>query len=258
MYCLVRENGLRVEAETLSEGEKTFIAFLYFYHSVEKKARDSSQTQHIIGIVDDPISSLDSMSLFAVSLLCRSLQEIVEDSSSMLEQIVFSTHNAYFFKEIAFFPPKRANSAERIFHVLSKDANAKSIHRRYESTPILSAYDQLWEEVRVAASDQGVASHSLQNSMRRILENYFRLTGGMSTDFTAGMNKGEALAANSLLSWMNDGSHNLPWQIDYSFDGTDAKTLVGVFRKIFEAANQVQHFEMMMGETGATELDYRD
>ena len=91
-----------------------------------------------------------------------------------------------------------------------------------------------------------MASHTLQNSMRRILENYFRLTGGMNTEFTTGMDAGEALVAESLLSWMNDGSHNVPWTIDYSFEGTDTKALVEVFRKIFVAANQVQHFELMM------------
>ncbi|MDV2421158.1 AAA family ATPase [Corynebacterium tuberculostearicum] len=245
-YCVIREDGSRAENESLSEGEKTFISFLYFYHSVEKRARNYSERDKIIAIIDDPISSLDSTTLFAVSLLCRRLQETVEDPASLLEQIVFSTHNAYFFKELAFVPPRREKSAKRTFYVLSKTSEGKSTQRQFDSNPIHSAYEQLWTEVRVAASQNEMASHSLQNSMRRILENYFTLTGGMKTDFTAGMNAGEALAAESLLSWMNDGSHSVPWQIDYSFDGTDAKALVEVFRKIFVAANQVQHFELMM------------
>lgn len=247
-YRLVREDGARVDGESLSEGEKTFIAFLYFYHSVEKQARNFSERNKIVAVVDDPISSLDSSTLFAVSLLCRRLQQSVEDTTSLLEQIIFSTHNAYFFKELAFIPPSRKKSAKRIFHVLSKSSDGKSTQEQFTSNPIHSAYDQLWMEVRAAAKQNVMASHTLQNSMRRILENYFRLTGGMDTDFTAGMNGGEALVAESLLSWMNDGSHDVPWQVDYSFDGTDAKALVEIFRKIFEAANQGQHFELMMRE----------
>lgn len=245
-YCLVREDGSRAESESLSEGEKTFISFLYFYHLVEKRARDYSERNDIIAVIDDPISSLDSTTLFAVSLLCRRLQEAVEDSHSLLKQIVFSTHNAYFFKELAFIPPRRKKSANRTFHVLSKSSEGKTIDEQFDSNPIHSAYEQLWAEVRVAASRDGMASHTLQNSMRRILENYFRLTGGMNTEFTTGMDAGQALVAESLLSWMNDGSHNVPWNIDYSFEGTDTKALVEVFRKIFVAANQVQHFELMM------------
>jgi wobble nucleotide-excising tRNase len=58
-YKLVRSDGTDAKA-TLSEGEKTFVTFLYFYHLLKGSESESGMTTDRIVVFDDPVSSLDS------------------------------------------------------------------------------------------------------------------------------------------------------------------------------------------------------
>ena len=58
VYEAIRPDG-RV-AENLSEGERGFIAFLYFYHLVQGGFDGSDVGKDKIVIIDDPVSSMDS------------------------------------------------------------------------------------------------------------------------------------------------------------------------------------------------------
>ncbi len=100
-YKIVRENGEDAN-ETLSEGEKTFITFLYFYQLINgSNDQDKVNTARVI-VVDDPISSLDSNILFMVSNLINNLKKKVRQSHSNFKQLIVLTHNIYFHKEISF------------------------------------------------------------------------------------------------------------------------------------------------------------
>lgn len=69
-YEIVRPDGVDAQA-TLSEGEKTFITFLYFYHLLRGSETQSGMTEDRVVVFDDPISSLDSDILFIVSNLVK-------------------------------------------------------------------------------------------------------------------------------------------------------------------------------------------
>ncbi len=75
VYQLVREyNGRQdVVEKNLSEGERHFIAFLYFYHMVMGSQSDEGKVEDKIVIIDDPVSSMDSSSLFIVASLTREM-----------------------------------------------------------------------------------------------------------------------------------------------------------------------------------------
>jgi wobble nucleotide-excising tRNase len=91
-YQIVRQNGDRVE-RTLSEGEKTFITFLYFYHWLKGSFDKESITIDRVIVFDDPISSLDSDVLFIVSYLIRELINKIRKNSDNIKQIIILTHN---------------------------------------------------------------------------------------------------------------------------------------------------------------------
>jgi wobble nucleotide-excising tRNase len=85
--------------------------------------------------------------------------------------------------------------------------------------------------------------------MRRILENYFRISGGKSPEEILKHFDGEQkIICNSLLSWINEGSHGIP---DDAFASLDADT-VGkyreVFRQVFVHMGHENHYKMMMRE----------
>ena len=56
---------------TLSEGEVTFITFLYFLQWIKGSQNEEDVTQDRVIVIDDPISSLDSNILFVVSSFKR-------------------------------------------------------------------------------------------------------------------------------------------------------------------------------------------
>lgn len=105
-YEVIRPDGSI--AEKLSEGERNFIAFLYFYHLV-KGSYSSDEVKEKIVVIDDPVSSMDSGALFIVSALVREMIEVCYNNTDYrsqkvdgdyIKQIFILTHNVYFHKEI--------------------------------------------------------------------------------------------------------------------------------------------------------------
>ena len=61
-YKLVRPDNS--DAQFLSEGEKNFICFLYFYYSVYGVLDETLGLDDRVVVIDDPVSSMDSDSVF--------------------------------------------------------------------------------------------------------------------------------------------------------------------------------------------------
>ena len=107
-YEVIRENG--EVAENLSEGERNFIAFLYFYHLV-RGSRSSDEVKDKIVVIDDPVSSMDSTALFLVSSIVREMVNVCRNNTEYknpkvpgdyIKQIFILTHNVYFYREITY------------------------------------------------------------------------------------------------------------------------------------------------------------
>ena len=73
-YKLVRSDGSDAKG-TLSEGERTFITFLYFYNRIQGSLDESGVMSERVIVFDDPVSSLDSDVLFIVSTLIKRIQQ---------------------------------------------------------------------------------------------------------------------------------------------------------------------------------------
>lgn len=244
-YILVRPDGTLVERD-LSEGEETLISFLYFYHSVVQQSDDSSLGSPFSIVIDDPISSLDSETLFVINLLLRRLLDICVEGSGALEQVILLTHNAYFFKE-ASFAPRGMKEGVRSYFILRKRADGKSIYDHFDCNPVQSNYALLWAEIRAAKEKGGECAVSVPNAMRRVIENYFKVAGNISEeDIIANIPEDQAWNCRSLLSWVNDGSHSIVSEIDFSSLAADIETHLRAFRTIFDAAGHSAHYNMMM------------
>lgn len=251
-YRIVRENG-EDASRSLSEGEKTFITFLYFYHLIKGAQSPSGITSNRVVVFDDPISSLDSDILYIVSSLIKGVMEEVRSEGGQIKQVFLLTHNVYFHKEITFNqkrPSDRALNEESFW--LVKKLQQGSVVERCNTNPIRSAYELLWEDVKSA----NLSSLSLQNTLRRILENYFTMWGGMGKDEICALFDGrDKLVCQSLFSWVNDGSHSIHDDLYINHGDQTNEAYLRVFRKIFEEANQLGHYEMMVGEQAASTQD---
>lgn len=100
-YKLMRSDGTDAKS-TLSEGEKSFITFIYFYYLLKGSDTESGITTDRVVVFDDPVSSLDSEVLFIVSSLIKGLFDEVRALNGHIKQIFILTHNVYFHKEITF------------------------------------------------------------------------------------------------------------------------------------------------------------
>ena len=246
-YKLIRANGTDAKA-TLSEGEKTFVTFLYFYHLLKGSNLDSGVLTNRVVVFDDPISSLDSDILFIVGSLIKGVFDEIRSKASVshIKQVFVLTHNIYFFKEITFNPDRKSNKAmkEESFWIVHKRENETSLVN-HSHNPIKTSYELLWAEVK----DPNRSNLTIQNTLRRILENYFKILGGVNPDKICAMFDGkEKMICKSLFSWVNDGSHFAHDDL-YVSDGLAIDVYLNVFKAIFDKSEHTAHYTMMMGDT---------
>jgi wobble nucleotide-excising tRNase len=240
-YKLVRSNGTDVNY-TLSEGEKNFLAFLYFFHSLKGSHEQSGTTSNKVVVFDDPICSLDNDVFFIVSTLIRELFEEVKRDTGTIKQIFILTHNLYFHKEATF--SLREND---LTFTLVKKNGGESFVERQTKNPIVTAYELLWREVKDVKRNKV----TIQNTLRRILENYFKLLGNIPLDNLVCQFDNENKAkCKALVSWVHDGSHNISiLNEDYytPLDDSAIQRYLEVFKQIFEKTHHIAHYNMMMG-----------
>ncbi len=125
-YRIQREDGQLV-GETLSEGEVTFITFLYYYHLTKGSLEENDISKNKVLVIDDPISSLDSNILFIVSVLVKDLMKETMEERTNIKQVIILTHNTYFYKEITLEYDLKRYQGKYSFWIIKKDNNISKI-----------------------------------------------------------------------------------------------------------------------------------
>lgn len=278
-YEVVRHDG--TVADKLSEGERNFVAFLYFYHLVRGSHADTEVSKDKIVVIDDPVSSMDSSVLFIVSTLVREMVGVCfnnaeyrehkrEVQGDYIKQIFVLTHNVYFHREITYNQTSHYHCVS--FFVVNKASNNSSVRlcvrqsqkiptEQENFNPVQNSYAALWGEYR-----EVVTTIPLMNVIRRILEYYFmQLCGydgvnirkrvldehkdkfimpvdGDQPDYT------KWHLATAMLSYISANSVGFSDGLNYVDECNDIELYKTVFRLIFEVLEQEQHYKMMMGE----------
>jgi wobble nucleotide-excising tRNase len=264
-------------ADNLSEGERNFIAFLYFYHLVYGSDSADGDTREKIVVIDDPVSSMDSGSLFIVSTLVRQMIEVCRNNAdnrnrtadgNFIKQIFILTHNAYFYREISYSYVSRYEFAS--FYLVRKlnmkstiklcdDVNPNIPTERINVNPVKNSYAALWDEYREVKS-----AVPLMNVIRRILEHYFlQLCGyegatlrhvilvegkadGRFKDADGNDDEEKFQLASAMLAYINANSIGMNDGMDFVDESLNVEECRQIFEMIFDAMNQRQHYDMMM------------
>lgn len=244
-YQIQREDGTLVES-TLSEGEITFITFLYFLQLTKGATNEATITEDRILIIDDPVSSLDSNILFVISTLVKEIIKNIKSDTGNIKQLLLLTHNVYFHKEVSFIDGRITENNETNFWILRINKKASTIQAYEKKNPIKSSYDLLWQEIKNKDKNSGI---TIQNTMRRIIENYFKILGKYGDDDLIQKfdNKEEQDICKSLISWINDGSHNFPDDLFIEVQDNIMEKYLTVFKDIFDKTDNLGHYNMMMG-----------
>ncbi len=244
-YQIKREDGELAES-TLSEGEITFITFLYYLQLAKGSTDKETITDERVLVVDDPISSLDSNVLFVVSTLIKEIIKDIKNDAGNIKQLILLTHNVYFHKEVSFIDGRTKEHNQTNYWILRKNNKVSSVQAFLMKNPIQTSYELLWNEIKNKEHNSSV---TIQNTMRRIIENYFKMLGGykdadLISKFTS---KEEQEIFRSLISWINDGSHSISDDLFIEAQTDVVDKYLKVFKDIFILTKHEGHYEMMMG-----------
>lgn len=244
-YKIVRPSG-EDASKTLSEGEHNFISFLYFYYLCFGSQEKTGLEARKVLVIDDPISSMDSNVLFIVSTLVKNIIRHCKENEKGIKQVIVLTHNVYFYKEITFWGNKDAlPSTQTRYYILRKIADESKI-QEYIENPIKTSYELLWKELK---SESIGTANALMNVMRRILEHYFMVIGGI--DYERCINEIEGtdkIICKALVSFINDGSHSVFEDLIFASDDSDIENYKRVFRLVFDKLGHIDHYNMMMNK----------
>ena len=251
-YSIIRLDGSNASS-TLSEGEFSFISFLYFYNLIfGSRTRSGLEEDHIL-VIDDPVTSMDSNTLFIISTLIRELIELCLNDRRHIKQLFIFSHNLYFFKEVTYGYDELAKKSVRDnveYSVVSKINGESKIKEFGYSNPVKTSYELLWNKLREKEFDDD----SIQNTMRRILEQFLKMIdyGGPNNRNTELINKFEDIEkpiVKSLLSYINDGSHSIMDDLYISRDAAANENALKIFKQIFVKLGFKDHYNRMMNET---------
>lgn len=253
VYCLARPGVADCEPRSLSEGEKTLIAFLYFMESL-KGSHDEDETvdpRRTIAVIDDPISSLSQNYVYDIATMIHRELAKPESRPQLVKQVIVLTHNLFFFHELIRQHIKNLANAHNRCGLLRVVKNAHSEVETLDPTKLLNDYD-VWWHILKDAQDGKVPTQVVPNAMRNILEQFFTFTTG-SSDFPEAVqqlaNADTSSKYAALDRFVDRGSHrdaiNGP-PIDWT--EYDVPYLLGKFRAMFHAIGQEQHYLMKMGE----------
>ena len=285
-YEVVRDGNKPVKK--LSEGERNFIAFLYFYHLVKGSGTadaaiitssgeitDTTDRRDKIVVIDDPVTSMDSGTLFIVSSMVREMITVCQNNievlhpditGSYIKQIFILTHNAYFHREVTynmvdyydcvtFYMVRKTDNHSSITPCIEKAKELSEDDRNIN--PVQNAYTALWTEYQELTS-----SIPLLNVIRRILQYYFLelcgYQGSNIRDIILKKYKLEFITkradgtiddtdyhlASSMLSYI-DNECSFIDGFNLVQDSVDPVQYRKVMKKIFEKLDQSQHYRMM-------------
>ena len=231
-YKLKRPNEDIAKFETLSEGEKTVISFLYFLELCKgKESNDEVVTEKIV-VIDDPISSLSHMYVFNVAQLIR--KNFFNDD---YKQVFILTHNLYFFHELLH---KQKDNNAKLFRLCRSKFSQLSVMNRKD---IQNEYQSYWQILK--DYDEGSATEViLANATRNILERFFGfIEKNDFNELTKELEKDEK--NNFFIRYINKESHSDPINISDSKE-IDPQIFKEAFKKIFEDSGYEAHYNQMM------------
>lgn len=275
-YEVVRD-GSTSRVINLSEGERNFIAFVYFYSLIKGSTDKNTLSKNKIVVIDDPVSSMDGDSLFIISSIIRELIETTLNHVSyygelsepcLIKQLFILTHNSIFYnsisddyvseyKNVSFYKTLKHNNTSSIKLLVAEDP--LSIHGWCNVSPVKNSYKELWVELKNTKSSAGMI-----NIIRQILYYYFVELSGYKLDYliekilvknrdklvTIGADGKEdtscLIAARTMLSSITSSNGINDSMYLALEDDTKSKMYKNIFEAIFNIMGQHQHFEHMM------------
>lgn len=250
-YKITRGKGNQSENvfNSLSEGEKTLITFLYFIQHClgASNSNEPAKLDNRVVVIDDPISSLSFNLVFDVAVL---INELFISRKGSFSQIIILTHHLYFLHELfnlmEYMPSKPTPNECKIYRVTKAGkTQIEEVHR----SDIANNYEGHWQVIKEVKAGKVPAS-SLPNAMRNVLEYYFSFVRKQSSlkEELGRMSKNEDNPKfRAFFRYINREGHSDAINLTDTKD-IDVEKFIGYFRSIFENTKFLEHYLAMMGE----------
>lgn len=234
-YKITREGRSEDTFQTLSEGEKMIISFLYFCELCRGKKSATETSNKKIVVIDDPISSLSYVYIFNIG------QFIKNDfiNSSNYDQVIILTHSLYFFCELTDTNHERRKNNQKLFRMIKNSTGSQIIEMKYEE--IQNDYHSYWHIIK----DDKQSPALIANCMRNIIEYFFSFIE--KTDLNNVFQKPELQDPKfqAFCRYMNRESHSLGQNI-FDIKEFNYKIFKEAFALVFDKSGYGEHYKKMM------------
>ncbi|MET4580797.1 wobble nucleotide-excising tRNase [Conyzicola nivalis] len=256
-YRIERDDG-SLAFDSLSEGEKSFVCFAYFLESLSGSSVSGGTINPVIAVIDDPISSLDSDTLFIVAAYIRDIAKKVIEGQTNIDQLIVLTHNTQFHHEAA-YATETAKATDRRHYRLRKGLDGiTKVQDDGARSKIRGSYELLWQSVADIAGgdeDSPIAQVGVFNIVRRIIEGYFKTVGSTQPhDRQQPLSVADELLMSMFLTWANSGSHTIIDDFAQSHYIGGAREFLQLLQLFFELQGHGAHFDMMIRASGGSSL----
>ncbi|MCR9077924.1 MAG: AAA family ATPase [Hyphomonadaceae bacterium] len=164
---------LRGPHRTLSDGEKTAIAFCYFIASTHRKVRSNSDYLKLFLVFDDPVTSMSYDFIYSIAQTLKYLSisdkgsisinpSQIGKNGSFRPNLLILTHSSYFFN---LSRTNRVVKDDASFSMFGDSGTHKIARLKDYISPFERQLHHVWEVSRGKEAD-----HSTGNAVRSVLE----------------------------------------------------------------------------------------
>jgi len=235
LYKIVRGENESKIFQSLSEGEKMIISFLYFLELCRGKKDAKEAAKKKIIVIDDPISSLSHIYVFNVGRLINS--EFLR--TNKYEQVFVLTHSLYFFYELTDTNKEKRKEFQKLFRIRKNSIGSKIIEMSYEE--IQNDYHSYW----IIIKDDQQSPALIANCMRNIIEYFFNFVEKNDLNNVFQKSSMQENRFQAFCRYINRESHSLGQNIFdiKEFNYSDFKD---AFTCVFKETGYEEHYKKMM------------
>lgn len=235
LYKIARAEQCDNTFQTLSEGEKMIISFLYFRELCKGKKTATSQSFKKIVVIDDPISSLSHVYIFNIGQLIKN--EFF--NSPNYEQVFLLTHSLYFFYEMTDANHERRKNNQKLFRMIKNTHGSQINEMKYEE--IQNDYHSYWSIIK----DDKQPPALIANCMRNIIEYFFNFIEKKDLNNVFRKPQLQKTKYQAFCRYINRESHSFGHNIfDFKeFNYLDFKEALGL---VFTESGYTEHYEEMI------------
>lgn len=235
LYKIVRKEVCDNTFESLSEGEKMIISFLYFREMCKGLRTAGSHPKKKIIVIDDPMSSLSHVYIFNVGQMIK--HEFI--NSKTFEQVFILTHSLYFFYEMTDTNHDRRRESQKLFRLIKNTDGSSFFEMKYEE--IQNDYHSYWSVIK----DEKHPPALIANCMRNIIEYFFNFIEKRDLNNVFLKPTLQANKYKAFYRYINRESHSVGQNI-FDFKEFNYNDFKEALKLVFEENGYQEHYKMMM------------